>query len=78
MSRSIWKGPNVETSCLKSKSKKLWSRKSIVLPQFVGQTFEIYNGKFFLRVTITEQMIGHKFGEFASTRRKAIHKQKSK
>jgi len=76
MSRSIWKGPSVDRNCLGSKSNKLWSRRSVILPQFVGKTFEIYNGKSFLRVTIIEQMIGHKFGEFASTRRKAVHKQK--
>lgn len=78
MSRSIWKGPYVDPSCLINKSNKIWSRRSIILPQWVGKTFGIHNGKSFLNVVVTEQMIGHKFGEFASTRKKAVHKQKNK
>lgn len=79
MSRSIWKGPFIDPSFLKkSSTRKLWSRRSTILPSFVGQSFEIYNGKSFLQVKVTEQMIGHKFGEFASTRKRPIHKKKSK
>jgi small subunit ribosomal protein S19 len=47
---------------------KIWSRRSTILPQFVGLTFGVYNGKKFLPVLVTENMVGHKFGEFAPTR----------
>ena len=57
---------------------KIWSRRSYILPQFVGQTVAIYTGKSFLSVKITEEMIGHKFGEFASTRKRPVHKKKEK
>ena len=77
MSRSLKKGPYVEPSLLKKveKSKKgegkaikTWSRRSIILPEFVGFTFAVYNGKRFLPVFVTENMVGHKLGEFAPTR----------
>jgi small subunit ribosomal protein S19 len=83
MSRSIWKGIFIEKSLLKILNKekpqkpiKIWSRKSIILPQFLDYNFEIHNGKDFIPILITEDMIGHKFGEFSSTRIKAIHKKK--
>lgn len=78
MARSVWKGPFVEAHLLKKAEKarasgrneiiKIWSRRSVILPQFVGLTFGVYNGKNFLPVAVTEHMIGHKFGEFAPTR----------
>ena len=78
MSRSVWKGPFVDGYLLKKADKargsgrneiiKIWSRRSTILPQFVGLTFGVYNGKKFLPVLVTEQMIGHKFGEFSPTR----------
>ena len=78
MTRSVWKGPFVETTLLKkaqaasNSSKKevikTWSRKSTILPQFVGLTFGVYNGHKFIPVTVTENMVGHKFGEFSPTR----------
>lgn len=78
MSRSIKKGPFVDNYLLKkvlkskdSKSKniiKTWSRRSTILPQFVGLTFGVYNGKKFISVLVTEEMIAHKFGEFSPTR----------
>ncbi|MBT4006129.1 MAG: 30S ribosomal protein S19 [Rhodospirillales bacterium] len=78
MSRSVWKGPFVDGYLLKkadaareSGSKqiiKIWSRRSTVLPQFVGLTFGVYNGRKFIPVLATEDMIGHKFGEFSPTR----------
>nr|YP_001315122.1 ribosomal protein S19 [Chlorokybus atmophyticus]ABO15119.1 ribosomal protein S19 [Chlorokybus atmophyticus] len=58
--------------------RKIWSRRSTILPDFVGQSFEVHNGKLFIPVRITEEMIGHKFGEFASTRKKPVHKKKIK
>ena len=85
MTRSLWKGPFLDQFVLKkilsadeSTPIKIWSRRSYILPQFVGQTFAIYTGKSFLSVKITEEMIGHKFGEFASTRKRPVHKKKKK
>ena len=78
MPRSVKKGPYVEEKLLKKidrmtrsgekKPIKTWSRRSMVLPEFVGQSFAIYNGKKFIPVFVTENMVGHKLGEFAPTR----------
>lgn len=78
MARSLKKGPYVSHKLykkvlnnIKSNKKsviKTWSRPSTILPDFVGQTFAIHNGKKFINVYITENMIGHKLGEFAPTR----------
>jgi small subunit ribosomal protein S19 len=78
LARSVWKGPFVDGSLLKKADKargsgrneivKIWSRRSTILPQFVGLTFGVYNGHKFLPVMVTENMIGHKFGEFSPTR----------
>ena len=78
MARSVWKGPFIDGYLLKKADKargggrneiiKMWSRRSTILPQFVGLTFGVYNGHKFLPVLVTENMIGHKFGEFAPTR----------
>ena len=78
MARSVWKGPFVELSLLKkaedaqeasnSKPIKTWSRRSTILPQFVGLTFNVYNGHKFIPVSVSEEMVGHKLGEFAPTR----------
>ena len=78
MARSVWKGPFVDGSLLKKAEKvkqsgrheviKTWSRRSTILPQFVGLTFGVYNGKKFIPVLVSENMIGHKFGEFSPTR----------
>ena len=78
MTRSIWKGPFVDGYLLKKSEKqresgrneviKIWSRRSTILPQFVGQTFGVHNGHKFIPVLVNENMIGHKFGEFAPTR----------
>lgn len=78
MSRSSKKGPYVEDSLMKKvqamvkqdkkKPIKTWSRRSTIFPEFVGLTFEVHNGKSFINVYVTEDMIGHKLGEFASTR----------
>lgn len=75
MTRSIWKGPFSEIA---TKNQTIWSRRSVVLPYLVGKQIQIHNGKNFLPVKITEEMIGHKLGEFASTRKKAFHKKKTK
>ena len=78
MSRSVWKGPFVDAYVLKkaevaSESDrnnviKIWSRRSTILPQFVGLTFGVYNGRKHIPVNVTEEMIGQKFGEFSPTR----------
>ena len=78
MARSVWKGPFVDGYLLKKAEKsrgsgrneiiKIWSRRSTILPQFVGLTFGVYNGHKFLPVLVTENMVGHKFGEFSPTR----------
>ncbi len=78
MARSIKKGPYIEESLLRkidleggTSSKKViktWSRRSTVVPEFVGHTFAVHNGKKFIPVFVTENMVGHKLGEFAPTR----------
>ncbi len=78
MSRSVWKGPFVEKSLLKKVEEarasgknmviKTWSRRSTILPNMIGLTFGVHNGKKFIPVLVTDQMIGHKLGEFAPTR----------
>ena len=83
MSRSVCKGPFVEESLIKKVDKektnpnkkpiKTWSRKSTIIPDFVGISFLIYNGKKFIPITISEDMVGHKLGEFAITRTFKMH-----
>ena len=78
MARAVWKGPFVEESLIKKVEKqknetnkrpiKTWSRKSTIIPEFVGFSFLIHNGKKFIPLTISEDMVGHKLGEFAPTR----------
>ena len=74
MARSVWKGPFVELSLLKKVESgargpiKTWSRRSTILPQFVGLTFNVYNGRKFVPVSVNEDMVGMKLGEFAPTR----------
>ena len=78
MTRSIWKGPFVDGYMLKKAEKalasgrsdviKIWSRRSTILPQFVGLTFGVYNGQKHVPVNVTEEMIGQKFGEYSPTR----------
>jgi len=78
MTRSVWKGPFVEGYLLDKADKvrasgraeviKTWSRRSTILPQFVGLTFGVYNGNKHIPVLINEEMIGHKLGEFSPTR----------
>ncbi len=78
MARSVWKGPFVDGYLIKKAEKakaskkneviRIWSRRSVILPLFVGLMFGVHNGKTHVPVLVTEQMIGHKFGEFAPTR----------
>ena len=85
MARSLWKGPFLDRAVLKALKRqntessgvqkiRLWSRRSVILPECIDQSFEIHTGKQFLTVRVTEDMVGHKFGEFASTRKKVFHK----
>jgi small subunit ribosomal protein S19 len=83
MTRSVWKGPFVDGYLLKKADAargstrnemiKIWSRRSTILPQFVGLTFGVHNGRKHIPVSVNEDMIGHKFGEFAPTRTFIAH-----
>ena len=83
MARSAKKGPFVDASLLEKVKKaqesgkreaiKTWSRRSMVLPEFVGMTFAVHNGKKFTSVFVTEDMVGHYFGEFSPTRTFRMH-----
>jgi small subunit ribosomal protein S19 len=76
MSRSLKKGPHVDERLLAKVEKqgknrepiKTWSRDCTIVPEFVGQTFLAHNGRQFLKLFVTEDMVGHKLGEFAPTR----------
>jgi small subunit ribosomal protein S19 len=78
VTRSVWKGPFVDGYLLRKAEKtresgraeviKIWSRRSTILPQFVGLTFGVYNGQKHVPVLVSEDMVGHKFGEFSPTR----------
>ncbi len=78
MTRSVWKGPFVDGYILKKADAsresgrkeviKIWSRRSTILPQFVGLTFGVHNGRKHIPVAVTEDMVGHKFGEFSPSR----------
>ncbi|MDR1009184.1 MAG: 30S ribosomal protein S19 [Rickettsiales bacterium] len=84
MTRSVWKGPYIHPSLLKKVEKanetndrkpiKTWSRASTIMPTCVGLTFAVHNGNKFIPVLVSEEMIGHKLGEFALTRTFKGHK----
>ena len=88
MTRSVWKGPFVDITLIKKAEKlsqsgrkevlKTWSRRSTIIPEFVGLTFGVHNGQKFVPVTINEQMVGHKLGEFSPTRTFRSHIKKDK
>jgi small subunit ribosomal protein S19 len=88
MARAVWKGPFVDGYLLekadqarasgKNQIIKTWSRRSTILPQFVGLVFGVYNGKKFIPVSVNEDMIGHKLGEFAPTRTFIAHSTEKK
>ena len=83
MARGVWKGPFVHPSLLKKVDKlktgdkkkpiKTWSRNSTIIPEFVGHSFMIHNGRTFIPITVSEEMVGHKLGEFSPTRKFAGH-----
>ena len=78
MARSVWKGPFVDGYLFKKADAarrsgrneiiKIWSRRSTIMPEFIGLTFAVHNGRKHLPVYVTDNMVGHKFGEFAPTR----------
>lgn len=78
MARSVWKGPFVDSHVIRKAERAhatgsrqiipIWSRRSTILPQFVGLTFGVHNGRRHVPVQVSEEMVGHKFGEFAPTR----------
>jgi len=88
MARSIKKGPFVDghlekkVDVLNSETKKnvikTWSRRSVILPSFIGHTFSVHNGHKFVPVYVSENMVGHKLGEFSPTRTYRGHKDKKK
>ena len=83
MARSIKKGPFVDDHLMKKVEEaksaddrrliKTWSRRSMITPDFVGLTFHVHNGKLFMPVFVTENMVGHRLGEFAPTRKFTGH-----
>ena len=82
MPRSIKKGPFVDQYLIDKVEKmnvanktpiKTWSRRSLIIPDFVGHTFNVHNGKTFVPVFVTENMVGHKLGEFVPTRVYKVH-----
>ena len=83
MARSLKKGPFVDPSLQRKLDKigqagskqivRTWSRRSMITPEFVGQTFHVHNGKLFMPVFVTENMVGHRLGEFAPTRKFTGH-----
>jgi small subunit ribosomal protein S19 len=74
MSRSSKKGPYIDQKLLEKITKggteaiKTWARRSQISPEFIGKNFEVHNGKKFINVYVTEDMVGHRLGEFAATR----------
>jgi len=88
MSRSIKKGPYIDQKLLEKVNKaktsgnnkaiKTWARSSSITPEMVGVNFDVYNGKEFFKVFVTESMVGHKFGEFVLTRKFTGHSKKGK
>ena len=91
MARAVWKGPFIDETLLKkvlkvekeSIQKRLpkimtWSRRSIILPQFLEKTVHVHNGSKMVPLVVSEEMIGYKFGEFVPTRTRAVFKKKDK
>jgi small subunit ribosomal protein S19 len=85
MSRSLWKGPFSEIKTLLKGNQKLllggrkiWSRRSMILPSDLGKDFLIHNGKNFIPLRVEVEMVGHRFGEFSNTRKRPFHKVKKR
>jgi small subunit ribosomal protein S19 len=86
MKRSKWKGPYIPWSLFRwikrinknKRPKKIWSRRATILPSYVGSTFLIHRGHQFKRVTVSPEMVNHRFGEFAPTRRRSSINKRNK
>ncbi|ATW06145.1 30S ribosomal protein S19 [Candidatus Hodgkinia cicadicola] len=86
MTRSSWKPPYIESvllarlqqaELLRRETTRTRSRKTYIVPELIGKTLEIHNGKQFVRLRITEDMVGHKLGEFSPTRRACVHRHRN-
>jgi len=83
VARSLKKGPYVQPSLLRKVERiaqggakqivRTWSRRSMITPEMIGMNFHVHNGKLFMPVFVTENMVGHRLGEFAPTRKQAVH-----
>ena len=71
MTRSVWKGPYTRVN---ANDQVIWSRASMITPEWVGRKVSIHNGKIFISLQVTQDMVGHRWCEFASTRRRAQHR----
>lgn len=71
MTKSVWKGPYTRVN---ANDQVIWSRASMITPEWVGRKVSIHNGKIFISLQVTQDMVGHRWGEFASTRRRAQHR----
>jgi ribosomal protein S19 len=79
MSRSKWKGPYFRNTDLETKNRiKIIKKSSTIIPQLVGSAVKVYSGRKYIKITITEEMTGHKIGEFTPTRERFEFKKKSK
>ena len=84
MTRSTWKGPFIDNCFIRllrdssRKNLRIWSRRSSIVPELIKKRVFIYNGRYFVRLSVAENMIGHRFGEFAKTRRNVVHKKQKK
>jgi ribosomal protein S19 len=78
MSRSQWKGPYFKNTDLENSKSRILTKSSTIIPKLVGSAFQVYSGRKFIKISITEEMIGHKVGEFTSTRERFEFKKKKK
>jgi small subunit ribosomal protein S19 len=80
MSRSIQKAPFFKYNLINNQKKwiKIFNKNLVIMPQYINYIYNIYNGKTFIKIKITNDMVGHKFGEFINTRKRYIYKKKKK
>lgn len=71
MTRSVWKGPYTYVNV---NDQVIWSRASMITPEWIGRKVSIHNGKTFISLQVTQDMVGHRWGEFSSTRKRAKHR----
>ena len=73
---SLNENNSTDNKVMKVWKRHIWSRRSTILPEFVGLNFQVHNGMKFIPITVVEDMIGHRFGEFVSTRKLTVHKER--